>query len=271
LAQAILTISTQLNISTRLNRKALTYVSSRDKRFLIDRQSKTRYTTRKKPSHFEPMKRLSVIAVLLLLAGCSTAPRKTIDPRGQWTNQQAHHWQAKQRWLAGCNFTPSSAINQLEMWQAYTWDPATIDRELGWAQDLGFTSVRVFLHNLLWDQDRDGFLKRLDQFLASADKHRIEVMFVIFDGVWDPFPRTGKQREPVPHRHNSGWVQSPGADILKDPVKQDSLKDYVQWVTGRFRNDRRVVCGIFSMNRIIRFHNTARWSCRTKRTWRCCC
>ena len=187
------------------------------------------------------MKRLSVFAVLLLLAGCNTAPRKAADPRGQWTSEQANNWQAKQRWLVGCNFTPSSAINQLEMWQADTWDPATIDRELGWAQDLGFTSVRVFLHNLLWDQDRDGFLKRLDQFLAIADKHRIGVMFVIFDGVWDPFPRTGKQREPVPHRHNSGWVQSPGANILKDPLKQDSLKDYVQGVIGRFRNDRRVV------------------------------
>ena len=139
------------------------------------------------------MKRFSVFAMLLLLVGCSTALRKTAEPREQWTREQANHWQAKQRWLVGCNFTPSSAINQLEMWQADTWDPATIDRELGWAQDLGFTSVRVFLHNLLWDQDRDGFLKRLDQFLASADKHRIEVMFVIFDGVWDPFPRTGKQ------------------------------------------------------------------------------
>ena len=119
-------------------------------------------------------------------------------------------WHAKQPWLVGCNFSPSSAINQLEMWQADSWDPATIDRELGWAQDLGFTSVRVFLHDLVWKHDRQGLLQRMEQFLQLADRHQIGVMFVLFDGVWDPFPKYGKQREPRPHIHNSGWVQSPG-------------------------------------------------------------
>jgi hypothetical protein len=143
-------------------------------------------------------------------------------------------------WLAGCNYVPSTAINELEMWQAETWDPKTIDRELGWAQDLGFTSMRVFLHDLAWKQDPKGFLKRMDQFLAIADKHKIGIMFVLFDGVWDPFPKAGPQRTPKPHVHNSGWVQSPGADILKDPAKQDQLKPYVQSVVSRFKNDRRV-------------------------------
>ena len=83
--------------------------------------------------------------------------------------------------------------------------------------DLGFTSVRVFLHDLLWQQDQKGFLKRMDQFLDLAEKHHIGVMFVLFDGVWDPFPKLGKQREPRPHIHNSGWVQSPGADISATP------------------------------------------------------
>jgi len=126
------------------------------------------------------------------------------------------------------------------MWQADTWDPKTIDRELGWAQDLGFTSVRVFLHDIAWKTDRAGLLKRMEQFLSMADKHKIGVMFVLFDSVWDPYPKAGKQREPYPHRHNSGWVQSPGQDILMDPVKQDELKAYVQDVIGHFRNDQRV-------------------------------
>jgi len=80
----------------------------------------------------------------------------------------------------------------------------------------------------------------MDQFLALAAKHRIGVMFVLFDGVGDPFPKLGKQREPRPHVHNSGWVQSPGAEVLRDPVRQDALRDYVQGVVGHFRNDRRV-------------------------------
>ena len=186
------------------------------------------------------MKYLANLALLLLLAGCSTFSETPVAPRGQWTPQQAQAWQAKQPWLVGCNFSPSSAINQLEMWQADSWDPATIDRELEWAHDLGFTSVRVFLHDLVWKHDRQGLLQRMEQVLQLADRHQIGVMFVLFDGVWDPFPKYGKQREPRPHIHNSGWVQSPGADLLKDPAARAELKDYVQGVIRHFGNDRRV-------------------------------
>jgi hypothetical protein len=187
------------------------------------------------------MKHLPVIALTLCLIGCGTAQRKAAHPAsGPWPVQQANDWHTSQPWLVGCNFIPSTAINQLEMWQADTWDPATIDRELGWAAGLGFTSVRVFLHDLAWQQDPKGFLKRMDHFLSLAHKHGIGVMVVLFDGVWDPFPKPGPQRAPRPHIHNSGWVQSPGADILRDPARQDALKAYVQAVIGRFRKDRRV-------------------------------
>lgn len=160
--------------------------------------------------------------------------------RDRWTSEQAHAWYAKQPWLVGCNYIPSNAINQLEMWQAGTFDPATNDRELGWAASLGFTSVRVFLHDLLWQQDREGFLKRLDQFLKIADRHKIGVMLVPLDGVWDPQPALGNQREPKPHVHNSGWLQAPGAALLADPARHDELKPYIQELIRQFRTDRRV-------------------------------
>lgn len=186
------------------------------------------------------MKYLTKLSFLLLFAGCSNISEAAVSPRGRWTPEQAKAWQAKQPWLAGCNFSPSTAINQLEMWQGDSWDPTTIDRELGWAQGLGFTSVRVFLHDLVWKHDRQGLLDRMEKFLQMADRHKIGVMFVLFDGVWDPFPKYGKQREPRPHVHNSGWVQSPGADMLKDPAARAELKAYVQGVIGRFRDDPRV-------------------------------
>ncbi len=163
-----------------------------------------------------------------------------IQARERWTEEQANAWYSKQPWLVGSNFIPSSAINQLEMWQADTFDPKTIDRELGWAHDLGFTSIRVFLHNLLWDQDQEGFLNRVDQFLSIADKHGIGVMIVPLDAVWDPQPKLGKQPAPKPHVHNSGWIQAPGADILKDPKRHDELKPYIQGLIKRFGQDRRV-------------------------------
>lgn len=164
-----------------------------------------------------------------------------VKPAGQrWTPQRAAAWQKEQGWLVGANFIPSTAINQLEMWQAETFDPKTIDRELGWARDLGFNSMRVFLHDLLWKQDSAGFLRRVDQFLAIAEKHRIGVMLVLLDGVWDPHPKLGSQPAPKPHVHNSGWVQSPGAEILGDPRRHEELRPYVQGVLRHFGTDRRV-------------------------------
>lgn len=189
------------------------------------------------------MKRLHAAALALLLPALPLAAAPASEDSsttGPWPAEKANEWYAKQPWLVGPNFSPSTAINQLEMWQEDTFDLETIDRELGWAEDLGFTSVRVFLHDILWEQDREGLLKRMEQFLDTAEKHKIGVMFVLFDSVWDPYPKGGKQREPKPHVHNSGWVQSPGADILKDPAKQDRLKDYVVGVISHFRDDKRI-------------------------------
>ena len=127
------------------------------------------------------------------------------------------------------------------MFQADTFDPETIDRELALARGLGFNSIRVFLHDLLWLQDREGFLGRCDEFLAIADRHGIGVMFVLFDSCWHPQPRLGPQPEPLPFTHNSGWVQGPGAEALQDPAARPRLREYVMGVVSRFADDPRVV------------------------------
>jgi len=166
----------------------------------------------------------------------------TFAADGQWSADRADRWYSAQPWMVGSNFVPSTAINELEMWQPQTFDPATIDRELGWAEGLGMNTMRVFLHNLLWQQDPQGFLKRLDKFLEIAGKHHIRIMFVLLDSVWDPYPKLGKQREPKPYVHNSGWVQAPGADILEDRSRwEKEIKPYVQGVVGHFRHDKRVL------------------------------
>lgn len=154
--------------------------------------------------------------------------------------QRAHAWMNDRGWRVGCNFTPSSASNQLEFWQAETFDRAAIERELDLAASLGFTSLRVFLHDLLWTHDRDGFLTRLDDFLNMATVRGIGSLLVLFDGVWDPFPKWGPQEEPRPGIHNSRWVQSPGATVLGDPSRHDEMKPYVQGVIEYFRDDPRI-------------------------------
>jgi hypothetical protein len=182
----------------------------------------------------------TIFTVLILSVLQSIGAVRAADASLRWSETKANAWYEKKHWLVGCNFSPSTAINQLEMWQAESFDPKTIDRELGLAESLGFTSIRVFLHNLLWEQDAKGFIQRMDGFLALADKHHIGVMFVLFDSCWDPDPKLGKQRDPKPHLHNSGWVQSPGHEYLQHPERFDGLKPYVIGVIHHFRNDRRI-------------------------------
>ena len=179
---------------------------------------------------------LRLITTLALVAHAATALAA-----GRWSEAQAHEWYAKQGFLVGANFVPASAINELEMWQADTFDPARIDLELGWAAAIGMNTMRVFLHDLAYQQDPEGFLRRVDQFLAIAAKHRIRPMLVLFDSVWDPFPAIGPQRPPRPGVHNSGWVQSPGKVALEDPSHWPRLETYVTAVVSRFKADERVL------------------------------
>jgi hypothetical protein len=161
--------------------------------------------------------------------------------RDRWTIEKSLQWQKSQGFRAGANFVPSTAVNELEMFQAETYDPVTIDRELQWAQDAGFNTMRVFLHNLLWDQGSADFLNRVDNFLSIADKHGMNVMLVLFDSCWNQYPKSGPQPDPIPGVHNSQWVQAPGVEILNDPVAFDNLKGYVQGVISHFQNDSRVM------------------------------
>jgi hypothetical protein len=159
----------------------------------------------------------------------------------RWTEDKAAAWYAAQPWPVGANFLPSNAINELEMWQNDTFDPTTIDRELGWAEAIGMNTMRVFLHNLLWEQDPKGFKKRIDTFLTIANRHHIKPVFVLFDSCWEPFPKLGPQHPPIPGVHNSGWVQAPGATVLADPAQYPRLESYVKGVVGAFANDQRIL------------------------------
>jgi hypothetical protein len=188
------------------------------------------------------MSRVSRIVLVLIAALVAPIAGQTpAAPSGRWSEARATEWYRAQPWLVGANYSPASAINQLEMWQADTFDAAAIDRELGWAQAIGMNTMRVFLHDLLWQQDAAGFTKRIEQFLAIADKHRIKPMLVLFDSVWDPLPKLGTQRAPTPGVHNSGWVQGPGAQALQDPSQHARLEAYVKGVVGAFGKDTRVL------------------------------
>ena len=178
---------------------------------------------------------LFAVAVFCLLTCVAVYAREI------WTPTAANDWYAKQPWIVGANYIPASAVNQLEMWQAETFDPARVDRELGWAESVGMNTMRVFLHDLPWQQDPVGFRKRIDQFLGICSKHHIRVLFVLFDSVWEPEPKAGPQNPPIPGIHNSRWVQSPGLTALHDSAQEGRLSTYVAGVVGEFAKDERII------------------------------
>lgn len=182
----------------------------------------------------------AAIGVLVLLCSVRTFAQPSAGS-GRWSEEKANAWYAAQPWLVGSNYVPANAINELEMWQADTFDPGTIDKELGWAEGLGMTTMRVFLHDLPWQQDAEGFRSRIDEFLAIAARHHIRPLFVLFDSCWDPNPHLGHQHAPTPGVHNSGWVQSPGANALQDPAQYPRLRAYVTGVVTAFGQDPRVL------------------------------
>jgi hypothetical protein len=178
----------------------------------------------------------SLLAAVLLLA---QEPGQIAPQR--WTADAANAWYSHEPWLVGSNYIPAYAANELEMWQAATFNPKRIDTELGWAEGLGMNTMRVFLHDLLWKQDSEGFKQRIDTFLRICAKHKIQPLLVLFDSCWDPNPKLGTQQPPRPGVHNSRWVQSPGAAALEDPDQYSRLEAYVKGVVGAFGHDDRVL------------------------------
>ncbi len=180
----------------------------------------------------------AVGVALVAMVGAAAEPAA-----GQWSAEKAWQWYRGQPWLVGCNFLPSTAVNDVEMWQRETFDAATIDRELGWAQQLGFNTVRVFLNFVVWREDAAGLKQRFAEFLQIADRHGISTMPILLDdcNFAGRVAATGPQPDPVPGVHNSQWVSSPPLAMVTDRAAWPAVEQYVKDLVGAFGQDRRVV------------------------------
>jgi len=184
------------------------------------------------------MKKIRIVIALMFVLVTTNIHAQT--PREVWSKQKANAWYANFGWLRGCDFIPSTAINQLEMWQAETFDSATIDRELGYAESIGMNVMRVFLHHVAWQVDSSGFKNRMNTYLSIADKHGIKTIFVFFDDCWNPTYHAGKQPEPKTGIHNSGWIRDPGQLLYDSPAVVNQLEAYVKDVLITFAHDKRI-------------------------------
>jgi hypothetical protein len=179
-------------------------------------------------------------SILITISFLFTVDTYAQNERAVWSKEKANEWSEKHGWIRGSNFIPSSAINQLEMWQKETFDPKTIDRELGFAESIGFNAMRVFLHHLAWQEDPEGFKTRMKTYLEISDKHHIGTIFVIFDDCWNDVYKAGPQPAPKPGVHNSGWLRDPGTLYHTEPALGDTLEKYVKDIMAAFKHDRRI-------------------------------
>ena len=190
---------------------------------------------------------IPLMAVFLILNSCDSANNRKNSSSSEkigpvvWSIEQANEWKEQNGWLRGCNFNPSTAINQLETWQAESFDENTIDQELGWASDIGMNCMRVYLHHAAWEIDKDGFKNRMNRYLDIANGHGIKTIFVFFDDCWNPTYKTGKQPKPKPGVHNSGWVRDPGDLLFEDSTLMSTLEEYVKDILTSFSEDKRIV------------------------------
>jgi len=180
-----------------------------------------------------------IIFISLIFIQCQQTPPSLKEVR--WSQERAWQWHKEYGWMIGSNFNPSTSINQLEFWQEDTYDPETIERELEWSAELGMNTHRVYLHNLLWDQDSLGFIKRIENYLDISEAKGIKTLLVLLDDCWHPAPKLGKQPEPMPFVHNSWWVQAPGSAILGDSSRHNEVKNYIKGVISHFAEDERVI------------------------------
>ncbi len=142
--------------------------------------------------------------------------------------------------LIGSNYTAAYAVNQVQFWHDFR--PKVVDKELAAARKyFGISTLRVYLHNINFDEEKKVFLANLEKFLTICDKHGIKPGFVFFDGC---HRHEGifldKPTKPVSGFHNGRWAQSPQArDIDKNNLAK--FKPYVQEVIRAHRTDKRVL------------------------------
>jgi len=162
-----------------------------------------------------------LLATLLSLAAtvCAAA-RSEDDPR---TNRFGDF-----SWMHGANYTPSYAATDVETWLHY--DPAVIDRELGYAEQIGLNCVRVFLQSLVYEHAPEKFLANFADFVERADGHGLKVMPILFDSCFGVSPSLESQHM---------WVANPGPDRMS-AADFNALDAYVRAVVAAYVGDRRI-------------------------------
>jgi hypothetical protein len=174
-----------------------------------------------------------------------------MQPR--WSKKQAHEWYDAQPWFRGCNYMSADCVNRVDQWQELGFEERlrTVDKELDIAQEIGFNSVRLIVQFEVWQQEHNGFMKRLEQYIEMCHKHQISVMLCIANdcsvpkAIYEP-KKLGKQEvdwgyhggvKKSPHMSHS---QGPGFTVLDDPELAPQFYQMTAEIIETYKNDPRI-------------------------------
>jgi len=124
--------------------------------------------------------------------------------------------------IRGANYVPSYARNSLEIWAKY--DPEVVERELGYAAELGLDGVRTFIHSEPFLERPDDAVGAVKDFTRCCAEKKLAFMPVLLDGchimsgsrlLWPGNPPPDKAGE-------EGWPELEKYINLILPVLRDS-------------------------------------------------
>lgn len=159
----------------------------------------------------------------------------------RWSKEKVWQWYRHVGWQCGFNYLPRTAVNYLDFWQAF--DEQTIEQELGWAEQVGFNSIRIVLSYTVWQADPAQFQQKFARFLDICAKFGLRLMPCLLDdcGFSGQPPILGPQSSPVAGVHNSRAVASPGRSHVMDKTRWPRIQSYVQNLVESFADDGRIL------------------------------
>ncbi len=172
----------------------------------------------------------------------------------RWSKERAWEWYNSRPWIRGCNFMGSDCANRIDQWQELGFEERfkTADEELALAAKTGFNSIRIILEYIVWKEEHDGFMERLERYIELAHSHGISCMMVFGNDCMPPKTESWKPLKPGVQHYDWGWhggrkvsqhgtFNTVGYHVLDEPEIALEHYEWVREIVTKYKDDERVI------------------------------